>query len=187
MRSILAHLRRLVLPGGATSGQRIVLDAFPGRARIEIYNAAGDLAFLIDPRGIWASDGSWGGSPPTDLPTGEWVRMGDTSGRGEVSWGDQAETLQTRGRILASRTGTIKRLVIESPKAVAVANQMRIELRTSDAGVRDTTFVNIDTFRVGTPAMVAAVGPVGAIIGKVAITNVAGTVVGFLPVYDVIP
>jgi hypothetical protein len=163
-----------------------VLDAMPGRSRIEIYNAAGDLVFLIDPRGIWASDGGWTGAPPADLPTGEWVRMGDTSGRGEISWGDQAETLQTRGRILASRTGTIKRLITESPKAVAVGTAARTELRTSDAAVRDFTIL-VDTLRVGSPCMVAAAGPVGAIIGKVAIRNSAGTIIGFLPVYDVIP
>jgi hypothetical protein len=113
--------------------------------------------------------------------------MGDTSGRGEIVFADQAASLQSPGRILASRSpGTMKRLLTESPKAVAVGTAARTELRTSDAGVRDMTFL-VDTLRAGSPCMVAAVGPVGAIVGKVAITNTAGTIVGFLPVYGAIP
>ena len=47
MRSLFAALRTLVLPAGATTGPRIVLNGLAGR--IEIYDAAGDLYATIDP------------------------------------------------------------------------------------------------------------------------------------------
>lgn len=47
MRSILAALRSLVLPAGATSGQRIVLDGVNGL--ISVYDSSGDLRLQIQP------------------------------------------------------------------------------------------------------------------------------------------
>jgi hypothetical protein len=46
MKSFIAALRSLVLPFGATSGPRIVLDGVNGR--IEVYNAAGVLVGVLD-------------------------------------------------------------------------------------------------------------------------------------------
>lgn len=59
MKSFIAALRSLVLPYGATSGARVILDGVNGR--IEIYDAAGDRVGLIDSSGIWAidTDGSY--------------------------------------------------------------------------------------------------------------------------------
>lgn len=59
MRSIIASLRTLVLPWGAKSGPRTVLDGTTGR--IEVYDSAGVRIALIDSTGIWAqaSDGSY--------------------------------------------------------------------------------------------------------------------------------
>jgi hypothetical protein len=47
VRSVLAGLRTLVLPFGATSGARIVADGTTGR--IYVYNSAGDLIALLTP------------------------------------------------------------------------------------------------------------------------------------------
>jgi hypothetical protein len=59
MKSFIAALRTLVLPFGATSGTRIVLDGVNGV--IQVYNAADELIALIDEDGLWAieADGSF--------------------------------------------------------------------------------------------------------------------------------
>jgi hypothetical protein len=48
VRSVFAALRSLVLPAGATSGQRIILNGVTGR--IEIYDSAGVLRALVQPQ-----------------------------------------------------------------------------------------------------------------------------------------
>jgi hypothetical protein len=50
MKSFIAALRTLVLPFGATTGRRIVLDGVNGR--IQIYNAANALVMEIDDTGV---------------------------------------------------------------------------------------------------------------------------------------
>jgi hypothetical protein len=50
VRSLIAALRTLVLPAGATTGGRIVLDGINGT--IDIYDSAGDLMVTLDPNGI---------------------------------------------------------------------------------------------------------------------------------------
>lgn len=59
MKSFIAALRTLVLPFGATSGRRIILNGVDGT--IEVYDAADTLVALIDEDGIWAieNDGSY--------------------------------------------------------------------------------------------------------------------------------
>lgn len=54
MKSFLAALRNLVLPYGATSGERIVLDSTDGE--IDIYNAANVRVVRISPDGIQLYD-----------------------------------------------------------------------------------------------------------------------------------
>lgn len=54
MRSFIAALRTLVLPWGATSGSRIVLNGVQGR--IEVYSQTGDLLMTLDDDGFVVYD-----------------------------------------------------------------------------------------------------------------------------------
>jgi len=67
MRSFFANLRSLVLPAGATSGRRIVLDGVNGV--IQVYNTAGDLVVQIG--GVAPLDNAISfptGDPSEDIP-----------------------------------------------------------------------------------------------------------------------
>lgn len=126
MRSILAALRSLVLPAGATSGQRIVLDGVNGL--ISVYDASNDLRLQIQPASpeliiyddsgnvllaVNDTPGSGEGILSVEIPTGSPTALGislqqqgDTglrfsvNGSGSLTFGDGTNTLGSTVGIL---------------------------------------------------------------------------------------
>jgi hypothetical protein len=121
MRSILAALRSLVLPAGAVSGQRIVLDGVNGL--ISVYDSTGDLRLQIAPTNpeftVYDTDGnllaavndtpgSGSGILTVKIPTASSTSLGlsvqqqgdaglrfSVDGTGALSFGDGTNTLGT--------------------------------------------------------------------------------------------
>lgn len=163
MRSLFATLLSLVLPSGAISGARLVLDGVNGR--IEAFDAFNDRVIIIDPFQIRAQVSDTAGFVALD-PATPGIVLNDAQATFDAS-------------IRATTAGGVHRLRIRAPGDVLV-DLAQIDLRDDDTIGLQCQRLALDE------ATQAATGPVGAIVGKVEVTDDAGVTIGFLPVYDTI-
>lgn len=163
MRSPFAFLRTLILPWGATTGRRILLDGLNGL--IAWYDASGALRGRIGGAAEPASIELFPDDP--DLASTAEIVAG-VEGAGAT----RQATLYLFGPTLTGSVG---------PQPA-----IRIQSDSRDGTITD--FVVITATKVAFEgAQAAAGGPVGSIVGKVAVCDPnSGAVVGFLPVYDTI-
>ena len=121
MRSLIAALRTLVLPFGATSGQRIILDGVNGR--IEIYDASGNLR----------------------------IRLGATPFAIDLSTGDAAEVVPAEVFASALGSGATRQLelFLESPNFSGIASQLLLLSNSFDTTRKARIILNSDEFELG--------------------------------------
>lgn len=137
MKSFIAALRSLVLPYGRTTGPRIVLNGELGR--IEVYDAANDLVYLIDAATSGASAGV-AGSPQV------LIYSNGVNGVAEFPTGDPNEASPARlGSVVYNQGLPNERLAfeIQGPAHDVDSNRLAAQFFSTEADGSPVTGVQI--------------------------------------------
>jgi hypothetical protein len=139
MKSFFAALRTLVLPFGATTGRRIILDGVNGV--IDVYDASGALVAQIDDTGFSTFSSSFPGSQALLTPFG-------AAGGAELDLipANQSGVTYARGNVTATSDGTAEKrpqLVLFSPSIDPSGQFVRMIL-TGDGVTDQNCYLDID-------------------------------------------
>jgi hypothetical protein len=149
----------LVIPTGATTGARIVLNGLTGQ--IQVFDSTNALVGQIDSAGIVALGTN--GSLVRIYDVAGIARLGLLPGGGNVN----------EASVIAGLAGSQPQLVIRSPQQTSTTpnNQSLVELTGATAALPATVLVNADAVSLGGNSSSVNVGGIGSGPGQAAITT----------------